>query len=63
MSELTPRGTPTRQRKPLVLPVSSYSHKEPNAEMDRKLQEIVKLTGILEINNNVSTYLPTLLPR
>lgn len=47
-----PGGTPRQIPKPLLdLPVSTFQQREPNTgEIDRKMQEIMKMTGILEIN-------------
>lgn len=55
MTELS--GTPaTRTPKKLLdLPVFPIQQRESNAgEIDRKMQDIMKLTGILEINGKVS---------
>lgn len=50
-----PGGTPTRLMKPLDLPVGSFQPKETNTgEIDRKMQEIMKMTGILDINGKVN---------
>lgn len=52
-----PGGTPTRLMKPLDLPVSTFQQKEVNTgEIDRKMQEIMKMTGILEINGKVCSF-------
>lgn len=58
MTELSgPGGTPTTRtpKKLLDLPVFPVQQRESNTgEIDRKMQDIMKLTGILEINGKVS---------
>lgn len=57
MTDLGGPGGTHRQIKPLDLPVSTFQQREPDTgEIDRKMQEIMKMTGILEINGKVSWY-------
>lgn len=56
-------GTPTRPRKQLDLPVSVLmpSRSPDNAEVDRKMKEIMKMNGILNINGKVNLLLQRIL--
>lgn len=49
-------GTPTRSRKQLDLPVNGMmpSKSPDNAEVERKMKEIMKMNGILSINGRVN---------
>lgn len=55
MSLALDMGTPTRSRKQLDLPVSVLmpSKSPDNAEVDKKMKEIMKMNGILNINGKV----------
>lgn len=53
---IRPEGTPTRTRKPLDLPIGLMMQPTINkdsGETESKLQEIMKMTGILSINGKV----------